>query len=525
MDVSSGYQRETSPLLTSHPSEATLSDSTAINSHECVPLDDELGISRLALVKQEASWLLGSSIPLSLSYFCQTSFNFISMLTAGRLGVNELAAASLGVMLANVIVCMPGTGLASALESFCSAAYTASSDKTRVGFHAHRGLFAVTFQLIPTVILFYFIDNILLLLGQTPEVSELCGRFLRIWVIGSWPLLAFECLKRFVQAQGIMQASTWVTAAVAPLHVFNSYMLVWSPTMGLGFAGAPLAMAISNWMLFLGISVYIACSRARHAWGRLSFGCLNGISEYYRLAIPSAAMMALSWAAFETITIGAAVFGPVALAAQACIFSTMALTYQTPAAVGSAAAARIGNALGEGKQRRARYTSYVAVSMGYIIGMVVSLLLFSYRDTWGYIFSDDADVIAMCADLMPYFAAIQTYDGMNGLVAGIMRALGRQSLGAAFAFPSFWIVALPIAFYLGMGPPALKSVGLFIGLAFGVIIYSLAQQFFIVFCVDWRHEVKVCLSRLAVSTRPKQTKSCISTAHSSSSLESYSSIV
>ncbi|KAJ1811937.1 ethionine resistance protein, partial [Coemansia sp. RSA 2598] len=502
---------------------ATLSDST-ISGNDYVSLDDELNISRLALIRQEASWLLGSSIPLVISYLCQTSFNFISMLAAGRLGVNELAAASLGVMLANVIVCMPGMGLASALESFCSAAYTASSDKTRVGFHTQRGLFAVTFHLVPAAVLFYFIDHILLLLGQTPEVSELCGRFLRIWIIGSWPLLAFECLKRFVQAQGVMQASTWVTAVVAPVHILNSYMLVWSPKIGLGFAGAPLAMVISNWMLFIGICGYIAFSRARHAWGGLSFDCLHGISEYYRLAIPSAVMMALSWAAFETITLGAAVLGPVALAAQACIFSTMALTYQMPAAVGSAAAARIGNALGEGKQRRSRYTSYVSIAMGYVIGMSVSLVLFAYRDTWGYVFSNDAEVIALCADLMPYFAAIQTYDSMNGLVAGIMRSLGRQSLGAMLAFPSFWIVALPFGFYLGMGPPALKSVGLFIGLACGVIIYSLAQQFYIIFCVDWRHEVKACLNRLAVSTITKSTKTCASTT-SPSSLESYSAVV
>ncbi|KAJ1719955.1 ethionine resistance protein [Coemansia erecta] len=513
--------RETAPLLTSYPSETTLAESC-----QDIPFDDELSISRASIIKQEALWVFSSSIPLSLAFFCQTSFNFFSLLTAGRLGVNELAAASLSVMLSNVVVCMPGIGLASALESFCSAAYTASSDKTRVGFHAQRGLFAVTFQLIPSAILFYFIDNILLLLGQTPEVSDLCGRFLRIWILGSWPLLAFECLKRFVQAQGIMQAGTWVTAVVAPIHVLNSYLLVWSSFMGLGFIGAPVAMVISNWLLFFGIVGYILFSKARHAWGRFSFECLNGIGEYYRLAIPSAAMMALSWLAFETITIGAAAFGPVALAAQACIFSTMALTYTTPASVGSAAATRIGNALGQGKQRRARYTSYVSLVMGYVIGMVFSLVLFAYRESWGYIFTDDPEVVAMCAQLMPYFAATMTYDGMNGLVAGIMRALGRQGLGAAFAFPSFWLLAIPTAFYLGMGPPGLESVGLFLGLAVGVTVYSLAQQCYIIFYVDWRQEVKICLSRLARSSRPKlPVESPISAAASSASLDSYGSIV
>ncbi|KAJ2902151.1 ethionine resistance protein, partial [Coemansia aciculifera] len=487
--------RETAPLLISHPSETTL--------NEVPPVDDELGVSRWILMRQEAWWLFTSSLPLSLSYLCQSSFTFVSMLSVGKLGVNELAAASLAVMLINFIVLMPCVGLACALETFCSSAFTASRDKTRVGFHMQRGLVAVTLQLLPTVLLFGFIDTLLQKMGQTPEVATLCGQFLRVWLIGSWPLVAFECLKRFVQAQGIMQASTWVMAIVAPLHMFNSYALVWSPTLGLGFIGAPLATAISNWLMFFLLAAFIAFGKAREAWGGFSLDCLVGIWEFYRLAIPSAAMMACSWAAFELVTFGSSIFGPVALAAQACIFSAMTLTYQTPSAIGSAAAARVGNSLGQGKQRRARYASYVAIGMGYVVGMACSVLLFTYRRRWGYIFSDDADVVALCSTLMPYFAAVQTYDGMNGLVAGIMRALGRQSLGAVLAFPSFWILAIPIGFYLGMGPMDLKVVGLWLGLAVGVIVYSLSQQCYILFCVDWRHEVKVCLDRLARCSNPK----------------------
>ncbi|KAJ1960115.1 ethionine resistance protein [Dipsacomyces acuminosporus] len=486
---------EAAPLISSHPSEATLTDQVLV--------DDELSISRTSLVKQELVWSLKSSIPLALSYLCQSSFTFVSMLSVGKLGVNELAAASLGVMIINFIVLMPCVGLACALETFCSTAFTASRDKTRVGFHMQRGLVAVTLQMIPTIMLFVFIDPLLLRLGQTKEVSELCGQFLRVWLLGSWPLAAFECLKRFVQAQGIMKASTYVMAVVAPIHFYNSYALVWSDSIGIGFAGAPLATAISSWLLFLGLVGYIACSKAREAWGGLTLSCLDGIWEFYRLAIPSAAMMACSWAAFELVTFGASMFGPVALAAQACIFSAMTLTYQIPASIGSAAATRIGNSLGQGKQRRARYASYISISLGYLVGMGSSLLLFLNRHRWGYIFTDDAEVAELCVQLIPYFAAVQTYDGMNGLVAGILRALGKQSLGAALAFPSFWIFAIPIAFYLGMGPPHLEVAGLWLGLAVGVILYSLTQQCYILFYVDWRHEIKVCLERLARSTGPK----------------------
>ncbi|KAJ1936726.1 ethionine resistance protein [Linderina macrospora] len=491
-DHRTSTSHETSPLLSS-PSTATLGDQILI--------DDETNVSRAVLIKQELAWLVSSSIPLALSYFCQSSFAFVSMLNVGRLGVNELAAASLSVMIINFVVMMPCVGLACALETFCSTAFTASRDKTRVGFHMQRGLVAVTLQLVPTVLLFVYMDSILQSIGQTEEVATLCGEFLRVWLLGSWPLVAFECLKRFVQAQGIMQAGTWVMAAVAPIHFLMSHMLVWSDSIGIGFAGAPLATAITNWLLFLGLTAYIACSKAKEAWGGFTLDCLDGIWEFYRLAIPSAAMMSCSWSAFEMVTFGSSMFGPVSLAAQACIFSAMSLTYQTPAAIGSAAATRVGNSLGCGKQRRARFSAYISMCMGYAVGMTCSLMLFLNRYRWGYMYSDVEEVVTLCSELMPYFAAVQTYDGMNGLVAGILRALGKQSLGAILAFPSFWVLAVPIAFYLGMGPPHLEVIGLWLGLAVGVILYSLAQQCYILFYIDWRHEVKVCLDRLARSTK------------------------
>ncbi|KAJ1940717.1 ethionine resistance protein [Linderina macrospora] len=487
--------QETSPLMASHPSETTLTDQPLI--------DDEPSVSYFDMVKQECTWLSLSSVPLALSYFCQNSFVFISMLSVGRLGVNELAAASLSVMIINFTINMPCVGLACALETFCGTAFTGSKDKTQVGFHTQRGLVAVTLQLVPMAILFMFIDPLLEMIGQTEQVAALCGVFLRVWLLGSWPLVAFECLKRFVQAQGIMQAGTWVMTVVCPIHIIASQQLVWSDRFGLGFVGAPLATVLTNWLLFFGLVGYIACSKAKEAWGGLTLSCIDGIWEFYRLAIPSAAMMACSWSVFELVTFGSSIFGPVSLAAQACIFSAIAMTYQAPAAIGSATATRVGNSLGRGLQRRARVSSYVSICIGYVVGISCAAMFYINRHSWGYMFTDNEDVVALCSKLMPFFIFVQTFDGMNGLVAGILRALGKQSLGATLAFPSFWIVAVPIGFYLGMGAPDLQVVGLWIGLTVGVVLYSLAQQAFIFWCIDWRQEVKVCFDRLAISTTSK----------------------
>ncbi|KAJ1865040.1 ethionine resistance protein [Coemansia sp. RSA 1722] len=525
--VSTDASGEFSPLLEAHSSDITIANRDTSDDYNdgYALLNEELDFSRTDMIKQEMHWLVKSSIPVSLSYLVQLSFNSFSLLNVGRLGVTELAAASLGLMLANFLIYMPGYGLACALESFCGAAFTASADKTRVGMHAQRGLVAITLMLLPILFVLYYIDDILVHFGQSPEMAKLSSRFLRIWSIGCWPMLAFESLKRFLQSMNIMQVSTWVTFIVAPFHVIISYMLVWSSTIGVGFIGMPLGMTISNWMLFIGISGYIVFSKARHAWGEFSLECMNGISEYYRIAIPGALMMALSWAAMEITTLGAAMYGSVAVAAQACVFSSTCVTYQLSSAIGSAVAARIGHCLGEGKQRRACIASNVSLVLNYVIYICLALLLIYYRDTWGYIYSDDDKVIAMCARLAPCFAFAILFDGLNGQAAGVMRALGRQKLGSILAFPSYWIIGMPFGVFLAKNFAGLDSLGLFVGLTTGMAVFAMSQECFMLFFVDWKKEVKICLDRLARSTKAVQAASSESADPLHSSLEGYGTIV
>ncbi|KAJ2854483.1 ethionine resistance protein [Coemansia erecta] len=456
------------------------------------------------MIKQETTWLVPAVVPMSFTYLCLSSFNFVSLLTVGRLGVTELAGVSLGIMLANFLVLMPGFGFAATLDSYCYSAFTACEDKTQVGFHARRGIVAITTLLIPIAVLFYFIDSLLVLTGQNPEVAYECGRFLRIWMLGSWPQLVFDCLRRFVNAQGNVKPGTYIMFIALPVHVANSYFLVWSPTVGMGVVGAPVATVITYWSMLAMMTVYICFSKARFAWGSTSLDCINGISKFYHYAIPSALMMASSWAAYEVVTFGASLFGPVALSAQACIFNLMCLTYQVPAACGASAAIRIGHSLGEGKQRRARYSSAISILMGYIFGIGCSTLLFIYRHQLGYLYCNDDEVVEMCSTLIPYFASVQTYDGLNGLVDSLMRSLGKQDLSVFMSIPAFWLLGIPLGYYLALGPMQMKIVGLWIGLALGVVVYSITQQVFILFYIDWRHEVKVCLERLAKAAPLKQ---------------------
>ncbi|KAJ2470351.1 ethionine resistance protein, partial [Coemansia sp. RSA 2322] len=312
-------------------------------SYDSVPTSD--------MAKQEATLLVRSSVPLALSSLLQSSFQFVNILSLGHLGATELAAAALANMTLFMIVNAPSVGLASALTTFCATAFTASPDKTLVGFHLQRGLIAVTAHFVLALPILLNLESVLVALNQDAAIAHLCSKFVRAQLAGSLIWMYFECIKQFLQAQGHMKASTYVLLAVFPIHLMNSYLLVWSPTFGVGFLGAAYANVITFWAMCTGIIIYTWHSSARQTWGGWTKQAVVAMPQYYRLAIPSTVMMCSEWAAWELMAISASYLGNVTLAGQSIVINTCSLTYQVTAGLSCAVSNRVGNLLGEARAR------------------------------------------------------------------------------------------------------------------------------------------------------------------------------
>ncbi|KAJ1677390.1 ethionine resistance protein, partial [Spiromyces aspiralis] len=181
---SSPSPSEATPLLF-HPdptAKVTHTDSAATLCWTTGPVDesnlDDPRTLRRA-VKEEAAWLATSALSMTLTYLCQDSFDFVNVLALGHLGPEALGAASLAIATNSAITLAPTTGYAGALDTFCSTAFTASSDKRAVGFHLQRGLFAVVLHYCLTFPFLWNIEWILVVARQDPEIARLCGQFMR----------------------------------------------------------------------------------------------------------------------------------------------------------------------------------------------------------------------------------------------------------------------------------------------------------------------------------------------------------
>ncbi|PIA19431.1 MATE efflux family protein [Coemansia reversa NRRL 1564] len=459
---------------------------------------DSIPTSRMLV--QESKIIVESSIPVVLAYVLQYSFSFISLLVVGHTGPDELAAVALANMALVVIVFSPGIGLASALDTFCSTSFTASRDRTLVGFQLQRGLIAMTCHTLVIVPIMWYLDVVLMWFRQDAAVSILCGQFVRVQLLGALPWLFFECIKRFLQAQGVMHISTYILLAVLPIHLATSYLFAWSPQMGMGFLGAALANVTTNWLILSSIALYTWRSETRSSWGGWTAQAFWTMPQYFRLAIPSMVMICAEWWILDLLAIAASYLGSTTLAAQSIVINTCSLTYQIADGLSVVVCNRVGNLIGQTRTRRAKLTAWLGIAFGVTVGIATLLVAFSVSSWWGVVYSDNKQIIAGVAAIMPLSALFQMTDAINAVGSGVLRSIGRQNLGALINLPTYYLIGFPLGLYLTYGAPNLGVVGLWYGLCVGVGL-AVAMQLLICARTDWAFEVRRCMVRVSEDHR------------------------
>ena len=117
-------------------------------------------------------------------------------------------------------------GLATSLDTLCAQAY-GSGKKHLVGIQLQRMICFLLFVSIPIAIIWYNGGRILEAIVPEKETARLAGLYLRVIICGMPGYLTFESSKRFVQAQGLFDATLYCLLFCAPLNAIMNYTFVW----------------------------------------------------------------------------------------------------------------------------------------------------------------------------------------------------------------------------------------------------------------------------------------------------------
>lgn len=300
----------------------------------------------------------------------------------------------------------------------------------------------------------------------------------------------------------IYRPSTYVLLITSPLNALLNYLFI--HTFGLGLYGAPLATGLSYWLSFLLLVCYTALVRGHECWGGLApRRALRHLAPFARLALLGVAHVGTEWWAFEVVALAAGRLGTVPLAAQSVIMTADQIINTVPFGLGVAASARLGNLLGARRPGDARRAAHCAAVLSMVLGAVIFATLMGTKDVFGRLFNDDQRVIKLVADVMPYVAAFQIADGLNGSCGGVLRGMGRQWVGALVNILSYYCGALPAGIYLAFHGWGLA--GLWIGQCVALYLVG-ALEWVIVGMSKWEKEVDKALQRLEAGGMGERTE-------------------
>lgn len=431
--------------------------------------------------RSELRTLVHLAVPISLAQLGLVAMGLVDTAIVGRLDVDSLAGTAMGRSIALAATGL-GMGVGYALEPIAAQAvgageptraYGALRTACRVGLLVTvpsaalalaaaygLGFVGVEPQLVPIVVAF--------LLGQLP------GLF-------AFPLYvaAREYLASLGNTRPALVAAVFaniVNAIIGALLVHGDDALAWLgiPPLGLpklGAFGAGLATSIAS--IVLAAMVLFAAGKTRPEGpievvpARLVFGLGLSIGTQFLAEI----------GLFSIVGLMAGRLGAVPAAAHQVALALVTFTFMGVYGIGAATGVRVGHAVGAGQPPR-RIGAYGLVLGGLVMLGAATLFTLAPRPL-ASLFTVDAEVLELSAELLGIAAVFQLFDGLQGVASGALRGAGDVRFPLLANLASHYLVGVPLAvffcFVLGWG-----TRGLWWGITAGLatIAAVLVSRFF-----------------------------------------------
>ena len=458
----------------------------------------------------EARGQINMALPVSLSMVCNRVLSLTSVAFVGHLGALPLAAAALATTLGNVSGNSVMVGMASASSTIGGQAFGARHD-SKLGDVLQRCLLILTLACVPIAFVWANATEVLLKLGQSTEIANLSGVYMRCLTPGllfyAWNI----SVQTYMQSQRITKPSAVAGVVAAVFHVPLNYLFIFQ--FGWGYKGAAIATSTSNGVV-LAMNV-----------GYLRFWKKDGVDDddktslrtprentttwtgwsvsaatsewcpFLRLALPGILMMAEWWASELNIILAGWLPDPERNVAAVSIFQiTNALAFMFPIGFSVAALTRVSNFLGARAPMSAKFASDVAFKMILVVEVIISLVILSVKDVWAELYTSDTKVIKLVSKLLTPLAIYTAFDGALCVATGTIKACGKQWVAGPVVLFSYYVVGIPLAYWLAFSLGK-GAMGLAIGATVGTMLHSVLI-IAVVWRTDWGLEARRAAERV-----------------------------
>ncbi|KAF5794031.1 putative multi antimicrobial extrusion protein [Helianthus annuus] len=446
----------------------------------------------LAEEMKKLGFIAAPMMAVTLSQFL---LQYISIMMVGHLGELSLSSTSIAISLSSVTGFSLLMGMSSALETLCGQAYGAQQ-YTKVGVQTYTAIFSLLIVCIPLAFVWRYTESLLLLMGQSASISYEAGKFITCLIPALFAYAILQPLVRYFQMQSMLLPVLASSIAALCLHIPLCWALVYRT--GLGNIGAAVSMGVGLWSNVVFLLLYMkyspSCAKTRSP---ISVDVFYGMKQFFSFAIPSAVMLCLQWWSNEFIILISGLLPNPELETSvlSICLSTIAIVYAIPYGFAAGVSTRVSNELGAGNARGARVAVNAIMILAVVETTIVAMIVFFNRHIFGYIFTNEKEVVDHVTKITPFLCVSIVMDGLQGTFSGVARGVGWQHLGAYTNLGAFYLVGIPVAIVLGFCT-SLKGEGLWIGILIGAIVQVISLSV-ITLCTNYEKQATKARERLS----------------------------
>ncbi len=109
---------------------------------------------------------------------------------------------------------------------------------------------------------------------------------------------------------------------------------------------------------------------------------------------------------------------------------------------------RVGNAVGEKNVTRVRRAGFTSIFLALCVMSVSGIIFIIFRNYLPALYINDEAVISIASSLLIIAALFQLSDGVQAVGIGILRGLTDVKIPTVITFVAYWVVGLPIGYFL-----------------------------------------------------------------------------
>ncbi len=421
--------------------------------------------------------MLRLAAPLALTELGWLAMAFTDTVMVGRLpdSATAIGAVSLGSTLFSTIGIF-GSGIVLGMDTTVSQAYGAGrlDECHRTMWNSLYLACAISPLLMLSVLAIlpffsYF--------GLAPALVAQTVPFLKALVWSTLPLALYFALRRYLQAMHIVKPVVFALVSANLVNLLGNWVFVYGhfglPALGVRGSGWSTCVSRIYMVAVLAISVvYYDRKRNSGLWIASRRLEMLRIWELTRLGFPAALQLLMEIGAFSMATFLVGKLGAVQLAGHQIALNVASFTYMVPLGIGSAAAVRVGHAIGMRDPHGAARAGWMALFFAAGFMSCSGVFLFLFSRYIARIYTPEQDVVNAGAILLIVAAIFQLFDGIQVVATGALRGAGSTGIAMLTNLVGYWVIGLPLGAFLCFRL-RLGAVGMWAGLCLALVVIGI----------------------------------------------------